>query len=142
VVIQDRHIWIDQFEKLRQNKPAFRSAAPPRASLSTQELKTLVTGWAKLRHRWDKDGDVDGFTAKGLVKFSAVEDVWLLPGGKSLLVIGNSRVGLCRIELKDGRFSLSTMAKLRLRGGRRTEWSELFTTMSPYPILTRKSGSM
>jgi len=141
VGIQHRHVWIDQLEKLRRNEPAFRSATPPLASLSVHELKAFVTRWDKLRLRWNRDDGTRGFAAKGVVRFSAVEDVWLLPGGRSLLVIGNSEVRLCRIELEDDRFSLSVVAKLRLRGGRVDKWSELFIAMVPYPILIHKSGN-
>ena len=140
--IQDRHVWIDKLEKLRRIEPVLRSATPPLNSLSVQELKAFVIGWDKLRLRWDRADGVDGFAAKGLVKFSAVDDVWLLPGGKSLLVIGNSKVTLCRIELEDGQFSLRIVAKLRLRGGRTGKWNELFSAMLPYPILIHESGNM
>ena len=46
-----------------------RSARPSLASLFVQELKAFVTGWDKLRLRSDRDYGVDGFAAKGLVKF-------------------------------------------------------------------------
>jgi len=138
--MQDRHVWIDQLEKLRRNEPAFRTAIPPLASLSVKELKAFVIGWDKLRLHWNRDDGVNGLVAEGLVELSAVEDVWLLPGGKFLLVVDKSKLKLCQIKLYNGRFSLPVTSKLRFgRVGPR--WSELLTAMSPYPILIHLSGN-
>jgi len=108
-----------------------------------QELKAFVTGWDKLRLRWNRDDRANVFAAKGLVEFPAVEDVWLLPGGKSLLAIRDSKVRLCRIELEDGQFSLSIVAKLRLGGGGMGPgWTELLTATSPSPIFLYEQGKV
>ena len=139
-VIQDRRVWIDQLEKLRRNEPAFRIATPPLASLSVQELKAFVTGWDKLRLRWNRDDRANVFAAKGLVGFSAIENVWLLPGGRFLLVISKSKMKLCQIKLDNGRFSLPVAAKFRF-GGEVPRCSELLTAMSPCPILIYWSGN-
>ena len=140
-VIQDRHVWVDQLEGLRQEEPALRSATPPLISLSTQELKTFVINRVKLRHIWDREEYGYGFTTKGLVKFSALENIWLLPGGKSLLITGSCRVTLCRINLEDGQFSLPVVASLPY-GTVAIRWGKLLTAMSPSPILLYKQENM
>jgi len=139
---QDRHVWVDQLEKLIQKDPALGSATPPLTSLSAQELKTFVTGRVKLRLRWDKDdGD---FVTNGLVGISGVCELRLLPGGKSMVVVGNrGGVTLRRIELEDGQVSLPVVAnvnyeqKIIIGVG----WSKLLTAMSPCPILVHKQGN-
>jgi len=100
-----------------------------------------VINRAKLRQIWDRDGFEYGLATKGLVKFSGLETVWLLPGGKSLLAIGSHELTLCRIKLEDGKFSLSAVASLPY-GPVDIEWSELLTAMSPSPILLFKQGNM
>ena len=104
-----------------------------------QELKTFVTGWAKLRLRWDKDGGENDFAAKGLAEFPGVEELRLLPGGKSVLVIGGSEVTLCRIKLEDGQLSLPVVSTFPCDQAT-IGWSELLIAMSPCPILTHRQG--
>lgn len=140
--IQDRHIWVDQLERLRREEPALKSATPPlTVSLSAQELKTFVINRVKLHYIWDRDEYEYGFTTRSMVEFSAVRGVWLFPGGKSLVVIGDYEVTLCRIELEDGKFSLPIVTKLPY-GPKTIGWSELLTAMSPSPILLYKQGNM
>jgi len=136
-VVQDRHVWIDQLEKLCQNEPALRTATPPLASLSAQELQTFVINRVKLCHIWDRDEYEYNFTTRGLVKFSPLEGIWLLPGGKSLVVVGYHEVTLCRIKFEDGQFSLPVVASLPY-GLVVTGSCELLTAMSPSPILLFK----
>ena len=80
---------MDQLKKLRREDPTLRSATPPLASFSPQALKTIVIGRVKLRLRWDKDPKENDFAAMGLVGFRGVEELRLLPGGKSMLVMSN-----------------------------------------------------
>ena len=135
---QDRHVWTDQLEKLRQQDPMLRSATPPLASLSAQELKTFVTRRTRLRLRWDKDAKEDDFAAMGLVEFHGVEDLRLLPGGKSMLVISNFEgATLCRIEMHEDRVSLPVVAKLPRNRSAPQQW-QLLTAMSPCPILAQR----
>ena len=136
--IQDRHVWVDQLENSCQKDPALRSAIPPLTSLSTQELKTFVTRRAKLRLRWGKDDGENGLVTKGLVGIFGIRMLWLLPGGRSVLVIDNRRgLTLRRVELDDGRASLPIVANIEydqeaIAG---PEWFTLLTVMSPCPIL-------
>lgn len=130
---------MDQLEKLRREDPVLKPATPPLASLSTRELKTLVTGRARLRLRMENGHDNLGFAAKGLITIPARCDLILLPGGKHLLVIQyNGAIALRRIELKDGQVSLPVVTDIKSKGKldlRTCGWSKLLTTMSPCPIL-------
>lgn len=121
-----------------------KSATPALASLTTQELKTLVTRPVKLRLRWIKDDGQSGFAAKGLVGVPSICQLRLLPGGKSLLFIdGRGDVTLRRIKFEDGQVSLPIVASIeynrRITVG--PGWSQLLTAMSPYPILLHKQGT-
>ncbi|KAF9653264.1 hypothetical protein BDM02DRAFT_3265514 [Thelephora ganbajun] len=143
-VVQDRHVWIDQLEKLCQKNPALGFATPPLTSLPAQELKTFVTGRVKLCLRWDKGADEDGFVTKGLIELPGVCHLKLLPGGKSLLVIDNrGGVTLRNIRLGDGQVSLPIVASINpdqmvtARPGR----SKLLTATSPCPILVHCQGN-
>ena len=143
---QDRHVWVDQLEKLCRKDPPLRPATPPLTSLSAQELKTFVTGRVKLRLRWDKrDHQIKkDFATKSLVGVSGVPQLRLLPGGKSVLVIDNhGNVALHRIEFKDDQVSLPFVANLKcdqeaiVAAGQ----SELLTAMSPCPFLVHRLGN-
>ena len=143
---QDRHVWVDQLEKLCRKDPALRSATPPLTSLSVQELKTFVTGRVKLRLRWDKrDYQIKkDFTAKSLIRIPGVRRLRLLPGGKSVLVIDNHRsVALHRIEFKDDQVSLPLVANLKCDQETiiAIRQSELFTAMSPCPFHVHRLGN-
>ena len=145
-VIQDRHVWVDQLEKLRRKDPALRSATPPLTSLSAQELKSFVTGRVKLRLRWDKGDDENGFAAKHLIGIPGVRQLRLLPGGKSVLVIDNyGGVALHRIEFKDDKVFLPLVANVNLECDQEAivmaMRSELLTAMSPYPIFIHRLGN-
>lgn len=134
---------MDQLEKLRRKDPALRSATPPLTSLSAEELKNFVTGRVKLRLRWDKDDNENGFAAEGLIGIPGVCQLRLLPGGKFMLII-DSRGGvtLHRIKLEDGQVSLSVVANIKydkIVVG--CGWSKLLTTVSPCPILIHKQGN-
>ena len=135
---------MDQLEKWCKKDPALRSAVPPLTSLSTQELKTFMTGRAKLRLRWGKDEGENRFAAKGLVEVSGIRRLWLLPGGKSALIIDHhGGVTLHRVELDDSRASLPIVANIRYGQGVDTsgfEWNKLLAAMSPCPIFVHNQG--
>ena len=140
----DRHVWVDQLEKSCQKKPALRTATPTLTSLSTQELKTFVTGVVKLRLRWDKEGDELGFAAKAVIGVPGISELKLLPGGKSLLFIdGRGGVEMCRIKLEVGQVSLPRAANIKYdqKTVFGTGWSRLLTAMSPCPILIHTLGT-
>ena len=127
-------------------RPSAQICHPPLTSLSTQELKTFVTGRAKLRLRWDKrDYQIKkDFAAKSLIRIPGVRRLRLLPGGKSVLVIDNhGNVALHRIEFKDDQVSLPFVANLKcdqeaiVAAGQ----SELLTAMSPCPFLVHRLGN-
>ena len=135
---------MDQLEKLYQKNPALKSATPPLTSLSAQELKTFVTGRVKLRLRWDKGDNENGLITKGLTGIPGMRGFNLLPGGKSLLVVGDrGDVTLWRIELEGGHVSLPVVANIkydqRIIVG--PGWSKLLVAMSPCPILIHKQGN-
>ena len=144
--IRDRHVWIDELEKLRQEYyPVLRPATPPLTFLSAQELQTLVIARMKLRLCW-KNGD-DGFTAEGHAGIPGVRRIILLPGGRSLLSIDNhGGVALRRIELGDSQGSLTlpiiascqTDQNVTFGAGR----NHLLSTMSPCPIPLHSQGYM
>ena len=142
-VIQARYVWVVQLEKLCRKNPALRFATPPLTSLSARKLKTLATGWVKLRLRWDKDGSENDFVAKGLTAIHRADRLWLLPGGKSVLTIDNrGGVTLRRIELEDNQISLPIVTNVK-----HDQWTDgvagrgvLLTTMSPCPILVHRQG--
>ena len=140
----DRHVWIDQLEKSCQKKPALRTATPALTSLSTQELKTFVTGLVKLRLRWDKDGNENGFAAKSTTGVPGISELKLLPGGKSVLFI-DSRGGveMRRIKLEDGQVSLPLVANIKYdqKTTFGTGRSRLLTATSPCPILIHIQGT-
>lgn len=143
--IHDRHVWVDQHKKLLRKDPALRSATPPLISLSAQELKTFVTCWVKLRLRWDKRDDENGFVEKGLIELPGVNELRLMPGGRSVLVIGSrGGVTMRRIELDDGQVSLPVVASVKydqkiIVG---LGWNKLLTAISPCPILVHRQGNM
>ena len=135
---------MDQLEKLYKTNPALKSATPPLTSLSAQELKTFVTGRVELRLRWDKGDNENGLTMKGLTGIPGMGELNLLPGGKSLLVIGDrGDVTLHRIELEGGHVSLPVVANVKydqritVGHGR----NKLLIAMSPCPILIHKQGN-
>ena len=137
---QDRHVWVDHLDNLRQKNPVLKPATPPLTSLSAQELKGFIAGWINLRFRWEKDHTNFGFTKKGVVGIPGPCCLFLLPGGKTLLTI-DDRGGLAlrRIEMVDGRVSLPSVATIEsdkvlvFKPGR----NKLITTTSPSPILVR-----
>lgn len=140
---QDRHVWVDQLEKLRPKDPALRSATPALTSLSAQKLRTFVTGLIKLRLRWNKGGNETDFAAKGLVGVPGVCELRLLPGGESVIFInGRGGVTLRRIKLEDGQVSLPVVADIKYdqRVVVGPGWSRLLTSTSPCPILVHKQG--
>jgi hypothetical protein len=128
-----------------------RPATPPLTSLSTPELKTLVTGFVKMRIRWGKVSgprcskrfDENGLAAKGVIGMPGVREFRLLPGGKSLIVIDNrGGMTLRRITLEGGQASLPVVASVE-RDKRRTmgSWNRLLTAMSPCPILVHERAT-
>ena len=123
-------------------RPSAQICHPPLTSLSTQELKTFVTGRAKLRLRWDKrDYQIKkDFAAKSLIRIPGVRRLRLLPGGKSVLVIDSrDEVALHRIEFKGNQVSLSLVVNIKCdRAVVMARQSELLTAMSPCPILVRR----
>ena len=138
-IAQDREVWADQLEKLRQEHPSLRVATPPLSSLSVQELQTFVMGRAKLRRRFNEGDKNLDFAAKGVAHIPGRCDFLLLPGGRSLLAI-NSKGGnmtLHKIRLEDGQASLPVAARIKL--GERVpdgvSWRMLLTATSPYPVL-------
>ena len=134
---------MDQLENLRRKYPVLRPATPPLIHLSAQESKTFVTGWVRLRLRWNKGDNENDFVAKGLLGISGVKKLLLLPGGKTVRVIGDyGSVSLYRIELKDGRASLPIVANLKYdqRVIFGPKWNKLLTATSPCPILIRRQG--
>ena len=140
--IQDRHVWVDQLEKLCQKDPALRSAVPPPTSLSAQALKTFVSRRVKLGLRWGTNGGESGFAVKGLAEVpGGICRLWLLPGGKSALVIDDREdVTLRRVELDDGRASLPIVANIKYGQGTTSQWTKLLTAMSPCPIFVHDQG--
>ena len=115
-----------------------RSATPPLPSLSAQELKTFVTGRVKLRLRWNKDAKENDFAAMGLVEVPGVEDLRLLPGGKSMLIMSHCEgATLRRVKFEDGRVSLPVVAKFPRSLSTFWRW-QLLTAMSPCPILAQR----
>ncbi|KAF9793490.1 hypothetical protein BJ322DRAFT_132105 [Thelephora terrestris] len=135
---QERHVWIDQLEKLRRENPIFKLATPPLTSLSTWELKTLVTGRTKLRLRLNDDHDDLGFARKGMTIIPEHCNLLLLPGGKYLIVVQfNDIITLRRIELEDDQVSLPVLTHIDSDSYFWVEpdCSELLTTTSPCPML-------
>lgn len=138
--VQDRHVWVDQLEKLCQEDPILRPAIPPLTSLSAQELKAFVARRVKLRARWDNGCNEPNHTTKALVGIYGLYRFVVLPGGKFLLVIDNDGgVSLRRIELGpvDGQGSLPVVASFEsYRGHPATglERSKLLTTTLPHSI--------
>ena len=145
-IVEDRHIWIDQLEKLYRKGPALRSATPPLTSLSAQELKSFVTGRVKLLLRWDKGDNENGFATEHLIGIPGERQLRLLPWGKSVLVIDNyGGVALHRIEFKDDRVFLPLVANVNLECDQEAivmaMRSELLTAMSPCPIFIHRLGN-
>jgi len=141
---QDRHVWADQLERLRQDDPVPKSATPPLTSLSVHELKTFVIGRIKLRLLWDRGDEENGFATMGLIGVPEVCELKLLPGGKSVLVInGRGGVTLRRIELEDGQVSLPVVANVEYDQGiiAGLGWNKLLTAMSPSPVLVHRQGN-
>jgi hypothetical protein len=143
--VQDRRFWADQLIKLRQQDPALKSATPPLASLSAQEIRAFVVDWIKLRHRWDdRSGAGSGFAAKGFTGIPGECNFMLLPGGKSVLAIDRrGSITLYRINMADRYFTLSAVAhggsfRGRFFGPGR---NKLLTAMSPCPILVHGKGN-
>ena len=136
-IAQDRQVWADQLEKLRQEDPMLKPATPPLASMSAQELKTFVTGRAKLRLRLKNGANDLGFAARGVTAIPGICIPMLLPGGKLLLAMDYSEgTTLRRIELEDGQASLPIVSNVKLgqRMSLGAESCQLFITMSPHPI--------
>ena len=132
---------MDQLVKLRRKYPVLGPATPPLTCLSAQDLKTFVTGWVKLRLRWNEDDDGSDFVAKGLIGIPGVHELRLLPGGKTVLVINNhGGIALHRIELKDDQVSLPIVANLRYdqRVTAEPRWNKLLIAMSPCPVLIHR----
>jgi hypothetical protein len=140
-IAQDREVWADQLEKLRQEHPSLKPATPPLSSLSVQELQTFVMGQAKLRRRFNEGYKNLGFTAEGVTEIPGRCTIMLLPGGRSLLAV-NSKGGnmtLHRIRLEDGQASLPVAARINV-GERVSDgilWKRLLTATSPCPVLIR-----
>lgn len=137
---QDRHVWVDQLDRLRREDPVLKPATPPLTSLSAQELKSFVTGWIKLRLRWGHDQTNLGFATKGVVGIPRVCRLMLLPGGKSLLVIdGRGGLAIRRVELELGRVFLPVVANFESDKWLTPEpgQNKLLIATSPCPILVR-----
>lgn len=129
---------MDQLERLFQEDPILKPATPPLTSLSTQELKTFATSRAKFRLCFNNGINDFVFAAERPIRVPMVQNLLLLPGGKSVLAMGCAgTVTLCRIGLEGGQASLSVMAKIgfgRKRPSGALGPSKLITTTSPCPI--------
>ena len=103
-----------------------------------------MTGRAKLRLCWGEDEGKNLFAAKGLVEVSGISNLWLLPRGKSALIIDHhGDVTLHRMELDDDWASLHIVADIRYGQGVDTsefEWNKLLTAMSPCTIFVHNQG--
>ena len=127
-VAQCCQVWVDQLKKLHQEDPILKPAIPPLASLSTEDIKTFVTGRMELRRCFNDGNQNLGFAAESATKISGICDLMFLPGGRPLLAISDDEgdMTLHQIGLKDGQASLPVAASIRL--GRRPEcmfvWSK------------------